>query len=318
MPEVDILLATYNGAAYLPEQLASLQRQTHSDWRLLVRDDGSTDASCKIVRAWADTVPNDVIIIEDQDSRIGPAQSFGRLLTHSEAPYFAFCDQDDVWHKTKIERLLGEIQRLEASNPGAILVHSDLEVVDASLAPTGKRLWSELKIANPDASQTDPVARASLLMQNVVTGCALLGNAELLRRATPLPEAAHVHDAWVALIAAHFGKVKGLPEPLVKYRQHGANTIGASGWDPVSMIRRVAGAPVTSLGKARALSDKLQRQAAGFLAVHGGDLTDKDRRMIEELATLRDRSLWQRKTFMRRHGAYPQSTLRRLLLQLTL
>lgn len=318
MARVDILLATYNGAAYLREQLASLTAQTHRNWRLIARDDGSEDTTLEILRDWADSVENDVVILQDDDKRLGPAQSFGRLLTRSDAAYFAFCDQDDVWLDTKIERLLTEIQPLETDTPKPLLVHSDLAIVDADLAPNGKRLWGELQISNPNADTENAEARASLLMQNTVTGCALLGNAELRRRAAPLPASLHVHDSWVALVAAFFGTVKGIPEPLVSYRQHGSNTIGASGWDPVSILKRITSAPGSSLSKAVALSQKIQQQAASFHDRHGANLSDADRRMVEDLATLASQSLLQRKTFMSRHSAYPQARLRRLLFLATL
>ncbi len=63
MPLVDILLATYNGAKYLPEQLASLEAQTHADWRLIVRDDGSGDGSLGLVRDWATETGRDLIVL---------------------------------------------------------------------------------------------------------------------------------------------------------------------------------------------------------------------------------------------------------------
>lgn len=111
MPLVDILLATYNGAKYLPEQLASLESQTHGDWRLIVRDDGSSDGSLDLVRDWAVETGSDLVVLEDGESRLGPAQSFGQLLARSDAPYFAFCDQDDVWLAEKIKARLASKEK---------------------------------------------------------------------------------------------------------------------------------------------------------------------------------------------------------------
>lgn len=318
MPRVDILLATYNGAKYLREQLASLVAQTHTDWRLIVRDDGSDDGSIDVVRQWADDAKCELLVLKDGDTRIGPAQSFGRLLARSDAPYFAFCDQDDFWRENKIERLLDEIQTLEVNfgETTPLLVHCDLEIVDAKLNSTGKLLWQQSRISTVSFGKSAPNkrARSGLLLQNVVTGCAALGNAELRRRATPLPENVHVHDWWVALIAAHFGAICGVPDPLVRYRQHGANTIGASAWDPVSMSKRFLSDPVAAIKKISVVLGKLQRQARCFVDAFGNSLDESDRRAILEFATLSDRGLIKRKTFMISRGIYPQTRLRGLLL----
>ncbi len=132
MTSIDILLATYNGARFLPEQLASLDVQTHSDWRLILRDDGSDDGSLQMVRDWASRTKRELIVIEDGDIRIGPAESFARLLAHSDAPYFAFCDQDDVWEADKLSRL---VDAAASAGDGIILAHCDLAVVDGDLSP---------------------------------------------------------------------------------------------------------------------------------------------------------------------------------------
>ena len=204
MPLVDILLATYNGAKYLPDQLASLQAQTHTNWRLIVRDDGSNDGSLNLVRHWAAETRRALIVVEDGDTLQGPAKSFARLMALSDAPYFAFCDQDDVW-----------------------LEH--ISTVSFDKLERCKR------------------ARTGLLLQNVVTGCAALGNSELRRRATPQPNDVLVHDWWVTLISAYFGAIRGVPEPLVRYRQHGGNAIGSMAWNPISKLKRFLAGPVHSV-----------------------------------------------------------------------
>lgn len=318
MPQVDILLATYNGAKYLPEQLASLEAQTHTDWRLILRDDGSDDGSVDLVRKWAKDVERSLVVLEDGDSRLGPAASFGRLIERSDAPYFACCDQDDYWLETKVERLLSEIQNLEAKmgEDKPLLVHCDLEVVDAHLNATGKQFWEEAHITFVDiegAASYDR-ARASLLLQNVVTGCAMLGNANLRQRAAPVPEGVHVHDWWLALIAGHFGAVSAVREPLIKYRQHGANAIGAKSWDPWSMFKRFLNSPKGTVTKTIQVLGKLQRQAGAFHDAFGDALPDKDREVVHEFSKLPEHGFLKRKTFMVRHAVYPSAWVRRIVL----
>jgi glycosyltransferase involved in cell wall biosynthesis len=95
--KVDILLATYNGGEFLADQLASIERQTFSEWRLIVRDDGSTDNTVLILEEFRECYPDKVLLIEDLEHNLGPGRNFERLLGYSDAPYFFFCDQDDVW-----------------------------------------------------------------------------------------------------------------------------------------------------------------------------------------------------------------------------
>lgn len=318
MPQVDILLATYNGAKYLPEQLASLEAQTHSDWRLIVRDDGSDDGSVDLIRNWARDVKRALVVIEDGDTRLGPAASFGRLIARSDAPYFACCDQDDSWFETKIERLLSEVQSLEAEmgEDKPLLVHCDLEVVDEHLNATGKQFWEEAHITfvNIEGAASFDRARASLLLQNVVTGCAMLGNANLRLRATPVREGVHVHDWWLALIAGHFGAVRAVPETLIKYRQHGANAIGAKSWDPWSMFKRFLNDPKGTVTKTIQVLAKLQRQAEAFHEAFSDELPDQDREVVFEFSKLSEQGFLRRKTFMVRRAVYPNAWVRRVVL----
>src|SRR5829696_7008565 len=93
----DILLATFNGARFLPEQLASIEAQTHGGWRLIVRDDGSDDGTRSIIEAFAERHGERVRFLRDGRSQLGACGNFAALLEASDAPYFMFCDQDDVW-----------------------------------------------------------------------------------------------------------------------------------------------------------------------------------------------------------------------------
>lgn len=315
---IDVLLATYNGARFLPEQLASLGAQTQEDWRLVVRDDGSSDGSLSVVREWAASTGRDLVVIEDADTRVGPTQSFARLLARSDAPYFAFCDQDDVWHPEKLERLLGAMRGMEAGRTGQtpLLVHCDLAIVSQDLRPTGRTFWGQAQVAKADmgSDPDDRAARYSLLLQNVVTGCATLGNAELRDRALPVPPTVYIHDLWVALVAAYFGEVRGVPDALVNYRQHDSNTIGAKAWDVGSVARRFVANPTGTIRRSRDKLVELQEQTRCFLDRFGDALPAEDFSALREFADLPDHGFLRRKSFMVRHAAYPQSWTRGMIL----
>lgn len=219
---IDILLATYNGARYLPVQLDSLLAQTHQDWRVIARDDGSTDTSLEVLENYAAAHPGKFILVKD-GRKLGAKHSFSALMQYAHSPYVAFCDQDDYWQPRKLEILLSMVLLAEGEVGGAtpVLAHSDLEVVNQQLESMAPSFWNYQGI--------DPARNrlGHLLVENTVTGCAMLMNKALLEKAVPIPDAAYMHDYWLALVASMTGRIVFTREALVRYRQHSSNTLGA-------------------------------------------------------------------------------------------
>ena len=222
---VSVLLAAYQGETHLPVQLASLQAQESVDFRVLWQDDGSTDGTLPLLEA---------ITRQDerfqpgqqQGQRLGAAGNFISLLTQDDAPYSALCDQDDIWHADKLQRCLAALRDAEArlGPETPLLVHHDCRLIRADstlLHPSFFRHqgWDPAAVSLP-----------RLLVQNSVTGCTCVMNAALRRLVTAYadPTKLYMHDWFIALTAAAFGQILFLPDPLVDYRQHGANVMGAS------------------------------------------------------------------------------------------
>ena len=221
---IEVVLPTYNGAAYLEAQLASIYVQTLCPERVLLRDDGSSDGTAALIAqlqerygAWLQVLP--------ADGNLGCTANVNRLLEASSAPYVALADQDDLWLPQKLEQALALMQQLEALHGAAtpLLVHSDLELVDGQAQPLGSRYLQRQRL---DPQRTDPV---DLVLTNVVTGCTALLNRALLHQALPIPAEALMHDWWLALVASAFGEIALVQQPGVLYRQHGANVLGAQG-----------------------------------------------------------------------------------------
>jgi hypothetical protein len=165
----------------------------------------------------------------DAPGRLGAIGNFGALLAAARdagAGYVLPCDQDDVWRPDKLSRMLAAMAALEERHGRAtpLLVHSDLEVVDRALRALHPSFLAYQGLRHEGR---DPLR--VLLVQNFVTGCASLLNAPLLDLALPLPAACLMHDWWTAQCAAAAGALGFVPEPLVRYRQHGANEVGAGG-----------------------------------------------------------------------------------------
>lgn len=221
---VFIVMATYNGARYVEEQIKSIQKQNFQNWVLLVRDDGSRDDTSQRVAMMAQHDPRIKLLVDDLGNQ-GPIGNFAVLMEaalQADADYLFFADQDDIWHPEKLSLMLAAMGELQAKLPTMpLLVHCDLEVVDEKLRPIAESFKRYSGLSPDDADL------GVLLCQNQVTGCACMINRSLLELACPVPHTVLMHDWWVALLAAASGRVGYIPLALVKYRQHSGNVLGA-------------------------------------------------------------------------------------------
>ncbi len=304
---LDVLMATYNGAAFLDQQIRSVLRQSWSSpFRLIVRDDGSTDATPDVLRRYATECSDIVQCVADND-HLGSCGNFSRLMEQSSADYVMPCDQDDVWMLDKIAVTWAEMNRLESiyGRDVPILVHTDLQVADSELKPVSS---SFAKYEGLDPIGGGRLRR--LLLQNVVTGCTLMANRALLQKAKPIPPEAIMHDWWLGLVAAAFGKLAYLPRATMLYRQHSENRVGAHELDAGYAIRK----GLNFLGSddiARQLLDT-QRQAQAFLDRFGGQLSRQQRDTLDAYATLHHRSFLRRRAILLQYGFYKHGWLRNL------
>lgn len=221
---VEILLATYNGEKYLNEQLESLKRQTYENWRIIARDDGSTDGTLKILQDFKKNNPGRIEIHVNEGVQHGPMNNFCKLMALSTANYVAFCDQDDVWIPTKLEKTLNRMKQIECSfGVLPILVHTDLMIVDRNLNIMFRSMIRTQKL---NYSSTKTIKQ--LIVQNCVTGCTMMANRSLIQICGTIPKGAIMHDWWLAIVACAFGKLEFLDESTVYYRQHGSNAVGVT------------------------------------------------------------------------------------------
>ena len=221
-PLVEILLATYNGEKYLSELIDSLLEQSYRNILITISDDSSTDGTMEIIGKYQDEYPGLFRILPHAD-RFGNAKdNFFFLLRNSVADYVFLCDQDDVWLPEKVEIMMDELQKHD-NEPA--LVHSDLKVVDSSLNTIAE---SFIRFSNYNPEHEDFY---SLIFMNTVTGCACAVNRALINmlNMTSISEYENIimHDGWLAFIAASFGAIKFIDIPLILYRQHDNNSVGA-------------------------------------------------------------------------------------------
>ncbi len=215
---VAILMCTHQGDAFLDEQLDSIARQTHTNWRVWVSDDGSTDGTIKICSRYQSKWGVERMSIISGPRR-GSSANFLSLTCRPDiaAEYFAWADQDDIWEPHKLERALTWLTDSDAHKPA--LYGSRTLLTDAS----GKSIGLSPLF-------TKPPAFANAVVQNIAGGNTMVFNSAaraLLVNAGPDPRTV-AHDWWAyLLVTACGGRMHYDPVPSIRYRQHGDNLVGS-------------------------------------------------------------------------------------------
>ena len=272
MAKVQILMAVYNGSAFLRDQINSIIGQTYTDWELLVSDDGSKDPSLTIIREYCDRDPRIRLCLEGE--HYGSAKAHFIALTKiADAAYVMYADQDDVWDRDKIEITLDALTQQRENEQGLpLLACTDLRVVDANMELIYP---SMLEYSNMDAST---LGFGYFLASCLVTGCTMTINRPLLKLLQEDCNTDHIimHDWWASLIASAFGKVLFLDEQTISYRQHGNNSIGAVKFSFLSSLQKIK--------ERRAVAESAIEQTYEFANVYGNRLPeDKHRQTIAML-----------------------------------
>ena len=224
MKKIRILLATYNGEKYLGAMIDSILAQDYTNWELIISDDGSTDKTVEVIGQYVQLFPTKIIFYQSGKKFGGAKYHFMHLLEYfADAEYIMFADQDDIWHSDKITKTWNRMLELETEEKRPILVHTDLRVVDEQLNCLNA---SFMQFSNLDGNR---LKLNNLLIQNVVTGCTVMINQELIKMVVDkIPqEGMRMHDWWLALAAATCGTIGFVEEATIDYRQHGTNTVGA-------------------------------------------------------------------------------------------
>ncbi len=222
---IAVLLATYNGEAYLSEQLDSILNQTYDDFRIFIHDDGSTDKTRTIIDGYMSSFPDRIIYIDGPVSG-SSKNNFFFLLEMVEADYYMFSDQDDVWLPDKIEKNMSAILSIDSNNDSPLLVFSDIMVVNENLNVIDKSFMHY--------SQLDPnkLGFNWLVVENCAPGCSMMFNSKarleaLKYKCCSNPECIRMHDWWLMLVVSALGRIGYIDESLMLYRQHGNNSVGA-------------------------------------------------------------------------------------------
>ena len=283
---IDIIMATMNGRQYLKEQLESLLGQSFTDFRLLVRDDASSDGTAELLNMYAALYPDKIKLVGDGTASGAAKNNFFLLLKETDAEYVMFCDQDDVWEKEKVEKAYHFIRQKEkkAGHDRPLLCHGDPKVADEKLNVTGGSMFEMQKLDGRKRKFRD------YLVQNNVTGCTMIINRRLADMCCEMPEGAIMHDWWLALIASAFGRVCFMGSVPMLYRQHPNNTEGVKNLkSPFYVMKKMF-----DRKSAKNALKLTYRQAESFDEVFGDRLAAREKEVLAAFRSLEKKNKFAR------------------------
>lgn len=240
-PSVSVALCTYNGARYLEEQLVSILGQSVVPFEIVLSDDGSTDDTVAVARRTVADFdaqhPQSPVVLRvlENETALGIARNFEQAMLACTGELIALCDQDDVWHPDRLERLT----EVFVERPELWLVHSDAALVAEDGHPLGISLFQALEVTEREKREIHSgQGFETLLRRNLVTGATTVVRGDLVRRSSPFPHS-WIHDEWMAVVAAASASFDVLDRQLTDYRQHGGNQIGARKLNLRDKIRKL-------------------------------------------------------------------------------
>lgn len=267
--KVNILMATYNGEKFLAQQIESIQKQTFKEWNLLIRDDGSSDKTCDIIRNFTAKDSRIRFINENEHHNLGVIKSFFTLVNYEVADFYFFSDQDDVWLSEKLSVSLEAAKHKASDVP--LLVYTDLKVVNQEL----NILQDSMIRAQSHHANTTLLPE---LTENTVTGGTMMINHALAEKWFT-PNDILMHDWFLALLAASLGEIIYLDLPTQLYRQHDNNVLGARTMDKRFKILREG--PKSIFTRYWKLIHDSQKQASLIVDKYGDIMTANDLELIK-------------------------------------
>jgi glycosyltransferase involved in cell wall biosynthesis len=214
-----VAMCTCNGSLYVRKQLESIARQTVAPTELIIGDDASTDDTVKLLHEFAGQAPFATRILENP-ARMGPAKNFENVIRRCAGEIIFLADQDDLWHPTKIERMLTVFE-----NPAAAYAFSDAQTIDGQGQTLPQNLWETVGFRRKREGFSGASQVEILLRHNLITGATMAFRASFRDLFLPLaPE--WMHDYWIALLGSVVFTGVAVDEPLMMYRRHGAQVCG--------------------------------------------------------------------------------------------
>lgn len=316
MDRVHIIMAAYNGAAYLKEQIESIRENSFTDWVLWIFDDGSVDGTENLAGEQVVKDKERIRYIRNEKNK-GVTRNFldgvktvlkeqADVIKEETDNYFMFCDQDDFWMPDKIEKTLRVMKRYEKkySKKLPLVVFTDAAITD-----------EKLTVINPSFHKSNHLNTGKLdlphmMMENKLIGCTVMFNTALAMKLTIIPENARYHDWWIGLLGAAFGHMVYIPAPTLYYRQHSGNVVGNQDFYGYAKKRMAA------IGEQKKALFSNAEQAKEFYDIFK-DCLSKDKKMqVYAMANLMKQGWFSRRFQCIHYGFLKSGLLRNIALLL--
>ena len=295
-----IIMAAYNGEAFLAEQIASVLRGTYQNFILHIYDDCSTDTTESICKNFEKENTEKIVYHKNPKCK-GVIQNFLQALEELDADYYMLCDQDDIWLETKVEETLHNMQGLEdTARKLPVAVFGDAKVVDENLQILAESFQRQSRF---HSEKTD---LPHLLMENKLLGCTVMINRALKEKLGSFPPQIRMHDWWLGLVASAFGTIGYIDEPLLLYRQHGKNIVGNTSQKNYLKNR------LANLEKQQEVLYKTCGQAEAFLEVYREELSREQREVLSAFATIPEQNWFVRRYRIFRYGFFKSGLIRNI------
>jgi glycosyltransferase involved in cell wall biosynthesis len=260
---ISVAMCTFNGKRFLREQLDSIANQFRLPDEIVICDDGSSDGSVEMIRAFADRAPFPTRIVVNEKN-LRSTRNFEQAISLCQGAIVALADQDDVWYRHKLDR----IEQAFLKSSAIVAVFSDADLIDDQSRSLELRLWPTLLF---DARQQNQFANGHalsvLINHPVVTGATMAFRREFFGSMVPIPTD-ETHDRWISFLLAARGRFETISEPLMSYRRHQGQQIGPG---PLTLTHRVSQARDRGarfhreeIERLRQLHDKLEKLRADF------------------------------------------------------
>ncbi len=215
---VSVAMASYNGETYIQHQIESILNQLGENDEIIISDDGSTDDTIMIIK---DFMSTDHRIKLVKGPKCGVIKNFENAINHAKGDYIFLCDQDDIWAKNKISKVLTCFKETNCT----CVIH-DTRVIDNK---QNTIIPSFFEFRNSKAGVIHNIIKNSYI------GCCMAFRRELLDEILPIPTEIHMHDQWIGIISDIYGKTTFLDDSLLLYRRHEDNASALSHY-PVSVM----------------------------------------------------------------------------------
>ncbi|MFT4114380.1 glycosyltransferase family 2 protein [Silvibacterium sp.] len=291
-PSISVVLCTYNGQQFLPQQLDSITGQTILPNELIVCDDGSTDSTLEQLAKFASEAPF-TVRIHRNDRRLGSTRNFDQGLALAQGQLIALCDQDDVWEPEKLERLC---HVMEDETIGGIF--TDATLIDDSGRTLPENLWLRAGFTPARRAKFDRDPVGLLLRQDVATGATMMIRGRLRRMYQDIPEE-WVHDGWLAwmlvLYQSEAGRLQAIENRLTRYRIHSSQQTGSSavalGLPSESVGKRLTKARQAGHEHHRRIAQRFRLVREHWLSRGGSADAPVARRLLGAIRLLESRSM---------------------------